>query len=92
MFGFTGDGTAGAPREIYPQTGDSFTVLEQWLDLDAQGSVVGTVHPGRGHADLPRPDVHVEELDAAAGEYLVGLIAEDLDGNRTEVYAQVTVE
>jgi len=33
-----------------------------------------------------------KELDAAAGEYLVGFLAEDLDGNRTEVYERVTVE
>jgi len=28
VFGFTGDGSAGAPREILPQPGDAFTVLE----------------------------------------------------------------
>ena len=33
VFGFTGDGTTGAPREIVPQPGDTFTVLEQWLDV-----------------------------------------------------------
>jgi hypothetical protein len=29
------DENAGAPHEITPQTGDQFTVLEKWLDLDA---------------------------------------------------------
>ncbi|MCP4426182.1 MAG: hypothetical protein GY803_16955, partial [Chloroflexi bacterium] len=38
-FGFTGEGGTGAPREIHPQSGDTFTVLEQWLDLDANGRV-----------------------------------------------------
>jgi hypothetical protein len=32
------------------------------------------------------------ELDAAPGSYVVGFIAEDLDGNRQQVYAQVSVE
>jgi len=33
-----------------------------------------------------------QELDAAVGDYVVGLIAEDLDGNKQQVYAQVTVQ
>lgn len=32
-----------------------------------------------------------ETLDAAAGEYVVGFIVEDLDGNREEVFTLVTV-
>lgn len=92
VFTFTGDGTAGAPREAHPQTGDTFTILEQWLDLDAQGAVeTQTTEVG---ATLTFRDqmFTYEEMYAAQGEYLVGLIAEDLDGKRTEVYAQVTVE
>ncbi|MFO7743286.1 MAG: hypothetical protein R6X31_13340 [Anaerolineae bacterium] len=33
-------GATGAPREIIPRSGDTFTVLEKWLDLDEQGRVV----------------------------------------------------
>jgi hypothetical protein len=33
-----------------------------------------------------------QELDAAPGEYIVGFVAEDLDGNAYEVYTQVDVE
>ncbi|MGD2177460.1 MAG: hypothetical protein PVG71_06525 [Anaerolineae bacterium] len=46
VFGFTADGgpaaqgRTGAPREITPQSGDTLTVLEKWLDLDEQGNVV----------------------------------------------------
>jgi hypothetical protein len=32
-----------------------------------------------------------EALDAAAGQYVVGFIVEDLDGNQTAAYAPVTV-
>ncbi len=32
-----------------------------------------------------------KELDAAAGQYVVGFIVEDLDGNQTPVYTTVTV-
>jgi len=31
-------------------------------------------------------------LDAAPGEYIVGFIVEDLDGNAHEVYERVMVE
>ena len=40
VLGFTtdeSDGT-GAPREIVAQTGDRFTVLEKWLDLDGNAT------------------------------------------------------
>jgi hypothetical protein len=32
-----------------------------------------------------------EELDAAAGPYVVGFVVEDLDGNATQSIAQITV-
>jgi hypothetical protein len=92
VFTFTGDGTAGAPSEVYPQTGDSFTVKEQWLDLDAQGNVVRQATEAGATLTFNDQMFSYLELDAAVGEYIVGLIAEDLDGNRTEVYATVTVE
>jgi hypothetical protein len=43
VFGFTGENGTGAPREIIPQPGDQFTVLEKWLDLDQNGQVIETV-------------------------------------------------
>jgi hypothetical protein len=33
-----------------------------------------------------------EDLDAAAGEYIVGFVVEDLDGNSYESFSAVTVE
>ena len=59
VFGFTGEGGTGAPREIIPQAGDTFTVLENWMDLDQQGQVAGSRRAGRRHPDLWRPDVHL---------------------------------
>ena len=29
----------GAPREITPQQGDTFTILETWMDLDSERKV-----------------------------------------------------
>jgi hypothetical protein len=92
VFGFTGEGGTGAPREIIPQPGDTFTVLEKWMDLDQQGQVAEVVQQAGGTLTFGDQMFSWEELDAAPGEYLVGFIVEDLDGNASEVYDQVRVE
>ncbi len=92
VFGFANDDGSGAPREILPQVGDTFTILEQWMDLDANGRVVEiTSEPGET-LTFGEDGLLWTELDAAAGEYVVGFIVEDLDGNAVESYAQITVE
>jgi hypothetical protein len=92
VFGFTGQGGTGAPREITPQTGDTFTVLETWMDLDQQGNVAQRVTQEGGALTFGEQMFTWEELDAAAGEYIVGFIVEDLDGTAYPVYNKVTVE
>jgi hypothetical protein len=92
VFGFTGEGGTGSPREIIPQSGDSFTVVEQWLDLDSNGRVVEEASQEGGTLTFSDQMFTWEELDAAPGQYLVGFIVSDLDGNTVKVYEQVTVE
>ncbi len=91
VFGFTGDPSASAPREIHPSTGDRFTVLEQWFDLDAQGRVVNRAVEQGGTLTFRDSMFTWELLDAAAGNYVVGFIAQDLDGNSQQAYAQIQV-
>ncbi|MCB0163356.1 MAG: hypothetical protein KDI79_03955 [Anaerolineae bacterium] len=91
VFGFTGENGTGAPREIIPQVGDTFTVLEEWLDLDQQGNVTQSVQQQGDTLTFSDQPFTWQELDAAAGPYIVGFIVEDLDGNKTEVFDQVTV-
>jgi hypothetical protein len=90
VFAFTHEGFTGSPWEIVPQAGDQFTILEQWMD---QGQNNGAITTQEG-ATLTFSDQPFtwQELDAAAGAYIVGFIVEDLDGNRTPVYEQVTVQ
>jgi hypothetical protein len=92
VFGFTGEGGTGAPREIIPQAGDTFTVLEKWMDLDQRGNVVGVVGQEGGTLVFGDQMFTWEELDAATGEYIVGFIVEDLDGNTYQVSEKVIVE
>ncbi|MEZ4767001.1 MAG: clostripain-related cysteine peptidase [Caldilineales bacterium] len=91
VYGFTGDAQSGAPREILPQPGDRFTVAEQWYDLDSSGQLATPATQDGGTITFGNAPVTWELLDAAAGNYVIGFIAEDLDGNRTESYAPVTV-
>jgi len=92
VFGFTGERGTGAPREIIPRPGDSFTVLERWLDLGERGEVMQVSKQEGGTLVFGDRVFAWEELDAAPGEYVVGFIVEDLDGNTLEVYEQVHVE
>ena len=92
VFGFTNEGGTGAPREIHPQPGDTFTVLEQWLDLDQNGRVAQSATQEGGTLTFGDQMFSWIDLDAAPGSYIVGFIVEDLDGNKTEVFERVTVE
>jgi hypothetical protein len=96
VFGFTGESETasgtGAPREITPRPGDTFTILDLWYDLDSQGNVTQAVRQAGGTLTFGDQMFEWEDLDAAAGQYLVGFLVEDLDGNPTAVYETVTVE
>ena len=92
VFGFTGEGATGAPREITPSPGDTFTVLQKWMDLDQNGKVSQTVTQEGDTLTFGDQMFTWKELDAAVGTYIVGFIVADLDGKSTEVYTQVTVE
>ena len=92
VYGFSGQGGTGAPREIIPQVGDTFTVLEKWMDMDEHGKVVKVTMQEGDTLTFGEQPFEWEELDAAPGEYIVGFIVEDLDGNSFPVYTQVTVK
>jgi hypothetical protein len=91
VFGFTGEGGTGAPREILPQAGDTFTILEKWLDLDQRGNVVDVARQEGGTLTFGDQTLLWRELDAPLGQYLVGFVVTDLDGNSVQVYEEVTV-
>jgi hypothetical protein len=95
VFGFTGEDTSGAngaPREIIPQQGDTFTILERWLDLDEQGNVTQQARQAGETLTFGEAMFTWEQLYAAPGEYIVGFLVEDLDGNSKTAFVRVTVE
>ena len=74
------DGT-GAPREILPQPGDTFTVQGDVAGPGCERASHGKTATQDGeHADLRRPIFRWEELDAAPANTSSGFMVEDLDG------------
>ena len=56
IFAFNKDEGAGAPWEVTMQAGDTFTVQQKWLDLDANGQVTaGWLAGRRDHHAGQRP-------------------------------------
>jgi clostripain len=93
IFGITGQGDTGAPHEIIAQAGDTFTILEKWLQLDAQGKVQETNYQaGQTVLTFAGQPFTWQETYAAQGNYILGFVVTDLDGNSQEVYNQVVVK
>lgn len=81
----------GAPREIMPESGDTFTMLNLWIDLDVGGNA-SCVTPVEGEIfTMGIAPIGWEDVHAAPGEYVVSFIIEDLDGNAHPVNTQVMV-
>lgn len=91
VFGVTGEGDTGAPREITPQQGDRFTLLQKWMEASSPGGTQAVYENGETLVFGSQPFTW-EQLFAASGEYLVGFLIEDLDGNQYPVYTQITVQ
>jgi hypothetical protein len=91
VFGFTSQDGTGAPREISPRKGDTFTILEKWMDLDSQGNVTQVVQQEGETLTFGDEMFTWEQLYAAAGDYIVGFLVEDLDGNSQTAFVPVEV-
>ena len=91
VVGFTSQTDLGAPREITPAQGDTFTIFDKWMDLDANGNVTGIVKENGKTLTFGSQPFKWVQLYAAQGNYVVGFIVEDLDGNQYPVYTKITV-
>ena len=93
VYGITGEGDTGAPREITPQSGDTFTLLEKWLTIDESGNVTSTeLIEGESILQFSNQPFTWQEAYAAEGYYVIGFIVTDLDGNAQQVLTEVYVQ
>jgi hypothetical protein len=90
VFSFNGQDGAGAPREITPQKGDTFTITEEWLEFDTNPDGEFVDYDG-GTMTFGKKGFEMVPYYAFSGDYTIGFIVEDLNGNRTVDLIEVTV-
>jgi len=61
------------------------------MDLDSSGRVSQVVYEDGETLTFGSQSFQWEQVYAPDGQYLVGFLVSDLDGNLTEAYTQVTV-
>jgi hypothetical protein len=90
MLAFTGAEGTGAPRALLPQAGDTFTILEQWYQLDEEGEWEVGEYIGDTLTFGSKPFT-VNAYDSYPGEYSLGILVSDLLDNTIAEYATVYV-
>ncbi len=91
VFGYTGQDDTGAPHEITPQAGDQFVVWEQGINL-AKDATEDEFSRDGGVLTFGDDTFWVETIPAPSGSYIVGFIAEDLDGEVYSAFEALFVE
>ncbi len=92
VFGFQGSETASSPYEISTQAGDTFTLLQRWMELDSTGQITQIVLEEGDTLTFGNSAFVWEQVYAPAGDYLVGFLVNDMDGNVVQQYEQIRVE
>jgi clostripain len=93
VLGYTGKEDAGSLREITPKRGDRFTIGEQWISSDNLAGEETEFFSKDGKTLVFGEDnFSWKDVVAPKGEYLVGFIAEDLDGKLYEAHATVSLK
>jgi hypothetical protein len=90
VYGFTDEDGTGAPREITPIPGDTFTILEEWLDFDQDPEGEFVDYEG-GTLTFGEQRFEIVPYYAYPGSYVLGIIVEDMNGNFYEEFVEVTV-
>lgn len=87
IYGYSGENGTGAMHQITPHAGDQFTILEEWFENGEFVEYEG------GTLTFRDQNLFFEAYYAYPGDYIVGFIAEDLDGNwYTSDYVNITIE
>jgi clostripain len=93
VLGYTGKEDTGSLREVTPKRGDRFTILEDRLNNSDKPGEEARIFTKTGKTLVFGDENFTwEDITAPKGQYLVGFIAEDFDGNRYESHAVVTVK
>ncbi len=91
VFGFSGANGTGSPREIIPQAGDTFTIYEEWLEFENNPDGEFVDYEG-GTMTFGRQRFTMVPYYAYPGQYTLGIIVEDMNGNQTSEFVEVAVK
>lgn len=81
----------GSPHEISPKKGDTFTIQEQWLEYtDENPDGIYNNYDG-GVMTFGKNGFSMVPYYAYSGDYTIGIMVQDMNGNITEEFAEVTV-
>jgi hypothetical protein len=93
VYGYQGQNDTGAPAEITPAEGDTFTILQKWMDLDTSGNVTQVVEVTGDTLTFGANNVFTwSAVYAPTGEYLVGFMVSDMDGNTRQSFTRITIQ
>ncbi|MHC1783364.1 MAG: clostripain-related cysteine peptidase [Anaerolineaceae bacterium] len=90
IYGFNGEGGSGAPREITPQNGDTFTITDEWLEFNQNPDGEFVDYTG-GTMTFGNNRFVMSPYSAVPGNYILGIIVEDMDGHSNEEFINLTV-
>jgi clostripain len=90
VVGFSTTEPVGPQHEITPEKGDQFSILHQYIPMADNGGATETVYKEAGILTFGDTPWTWEEHPSAKGQYLIGIIAEDMDGNSYAEYVPVT--
>lgn len=92
VYGYQGSGETGAPAEITPAEGDTFTITRKWMELDASGNVTQIVEEPGDTLTFRRNSVFTwSALYGPVGDYLVGFMVSDMDGNTSQAFTRLSL-
>ncbi len=90
VYGYQGSNDTGAPAEITPSDGDTFTIQQKWMNLDSNGNVTQVVEQAGDTLTFSNDSVFTWSAEyAPVGDYLVGFMVADLDGNTSQAFTQL---
>lgn len=91
MIGFTGMTPEGTMSEVIPQTGDTITIIDTWMQPDSNGNYQ-TVTQNGGTLTFGTQAFTWLDKYPASGNYVLGFIIADLAGNETQVLDMYNIQ
>lgn len=85
---------ASTPRVLTPRDGDTFTIYNLVIDLhsDDEDAPVEYRYEEGDTLTFGKTKWTITEYSAPTGDYVLGIQADDMDGNRYENYTTITVD